>query len=93
LWNAETGLGFPNNTEHKPVATPFGKREHLNYMAAITSTRDQPSEWSAWLHAEFHEDLLQQVKRKNKIRGTAALDHNLIQRLPAFVAGTSDLLV
>jgi hypothetical protein len=74
------------------VETTFGKREHLNYLAAITSTRDQPSEWSAWLHAEFHEDLLQQVKRKNRIRGTAALDHNLIQRLPAFVAGTSDLL-
>ncbi len=92
LWNAETGLGFPNNRECKPVAMPFGKRQHLNYMAAITSTRDQPSEWSAWLHAEFHEDLVQQIKRKNRIRGTAALDLRLIQRLPAFVAGTSDLL-
>jgi hypothetical protein len=59
----------------------------------ITSARDQPSEWCRWLHAEFHEDLVQQIKRKNRIRGTAALDLRLIQRLPAFVAGTSDLLV
>jgi hypothetical protein len=93
LWNAETGLGFPNNRECNPVAMPFGKREHGNYMAAITSARDQPSEWCRWLHAEFHEDLVQQIKRKNRIRGTAALDLRLIQRLPAFVAGTSDLLV
>jgi len=92
LYNAEIGLGFPNNSEHKPVAQPFGAREHGDYMAAITSTRNHESDWVAWLHAEYHQDLVQQIKAKNHIRGFTAVDTRVIQRLPAFVAGTSDLL-
>jgi hypothetical protein len=37
FWNAKTDLGFPNNSEYKPVAMPFGKRGNWDYMAAITN--------------------------------------------------------
>jgi hypothetical protein len=84
---------FPTTQNTSPWQCRLANESTSTALAAITSTGDQLSEWSTWLHTEFHEDLVQQVKRKNKIRGTAALDHNLIQRLPAFVSGTSDLLV
>ena len=72
---------------------PFGKRYQADYLAATTAVKGQQSPWHQWLHEEFHDDLVYRIKNKNRLRGTIATDLNFIKRFPAFVAGTSDLIV
>ena len=93
LSNAECGNGFPNNTERTGLKMPFGKRHQADYLAATTAVKGQQSPWHQWLHEEFHEDLVYRIKNKNRLRGMIAADLNFIKRFPAFVAGTSDLIV
>jgi hypothetical protein len=73
---------------------PFGKQRHSDYLAATVGTEvgNEHTAWQQWLHTEFYEDLVSRIKRKNRFTGIAAADMKFIQRFPAFVAGTSDLL-
>jgi len=93
LCNAECGNGFPNNSECSGLEMPFGKQHHKDYLAATTAVKGQQSQWQQWLHEEFHEYLVSRIKSKNRFRGMMAVDLNFIKRFPAFVAGTSDLIV
>ena len=83
MWLALTtvvpSLGFPNNSGHEPVTKVFRAREHVNYKAAITRTRFYESDGSTWLHGEYHQDLVLQIKTKNTIRGITAVGANVIQ--------------
>lgn len=94
LVNAELGNRFPNNTACEPVSMPFGQRLHSDYLAATVGTEvgDAHTPWQQWLHAEFHEDLVSLIKRKNRFTGMAATNIKFLERFPAFVAGSSDLL-
>lgn len=94
LVNAEMGNRFPNNTACEPVPMPFGKQLHSDYVAATVGTQvgHKLSCWQQWLHDEYHRELLLRIKMKNRFTGLAAADLKFVQRLPAFVAGTSDLI-
>jgi len=94
LSNAELGNRFPNSTPCSAVAMPYGKQRHSDYLAATVGTEvgNEHTAWQQWLHTEFHEDLVSRIKFKNRFTGIAAADMKFIQRFPAFVAGTSDLL-
>lgn len=89
--NVELG-GFPNSKQTKSLEMPFGKALHDEYIAATTDSLIELSAWRQWLHEEFHSSLVKRIKEKNRVTGSAAIDHKTIQRLPRFISGESDLL-
>jgi hypothetical protein len=91
LLNAEQG-SFPNASKAAPVEKPFGSRLHSEFLEATGRRIDALSTWHVWLHKEFHEDLVNRVRRKNNLMGVAAINANTQERLPKFISGESDLL-
>jgi hypothetical protein len=89
--NAELG-SFPNSKLTKSLEMPFGKSLHDKYIAATTDSLTESSAWRQWLYDEFHSTLVKRIKEKNRVTGSAAIDHKIIQRLPKFISGESDLL-
>ena len=91
VWNAER-RSFPNATKATPTDKPFGPRLNSEFLDATTSRKEAKSPWHEWLHQQYHEELVTRIRRKNHISGMAAIDPKLLERLPKFIAGQSDLL-
>ena len=91
LWNAEQG-SFPNASKAAPVEKPFGSRLQSEFLEATGRRIDALSPWHEWLHKEYHEDLVNRVRRKNNLMGMAAINAKTQERLPKFISGESDLL-
>jgi len=91
LWNAEQG-SFPNATKAAPVEHPFGKRHHSEYLEATGRRIDAVSPWDEWLHKEHHEDLVMLVRKKNHLLGMSSVNARMLELLPKFIAGETDLI-
>lgn len=89
--NAERA-SFPNIKAVTAVEMPFGPQYHGGYIEATQDSGDTPSAWKLWLKQEFEERLVERIKLKNRIRGMAAVNPTVVQRLPKFIAGESDQL-
>ena len=78
----------------------LSERRPYNAIAIDTETGELPggkredalSPWHEWLHKEYHEDLVNRVRRKNNLMGMAAINAKTQERLPKFISGESDLL-
>lgn len=91
LWNAEQG-SFPNASKAASVEKPFGSRLQSEFLEATGRRIDARSPWHEWLHKEYHEDLVNRVRRKNNLMGMTAINAKTQERLPKFISGESDLL-
>lgn len=94
ILNAERG-SFPNFSKVALPDTylPFGKKYDQDFRAAIGQVPNEPAVWVAWLHEQYADELTRRVLQVNRAEPEYRLPDSLVrQRLPAFMAGTSDQL-
>ena len=84
---------FPNANKAVAADALFGKKGETDYIAATIGRTGKPSDWQKWLHRQYHQRLVGEIARRNRLEAALRLAGNRIhQRLPAFISGTSDLL-
>ena len=94
ILNVERG-SFPNfnKVELADGYAPFGKKHDKEYKAAVNDAADKPAAWTEWLNEQHVNDLIKHVIKVNRAEREYQLPDSLVrQRLPAFMAGRSDLL-
>ena len=94
LLNAERD-SFPNTSKIVVDGdyAPFGSEHQAEFLATTTGTDTKPSEWNTWLSSHFAATLRFEIIRRNHIEDATRLPGSKTRlRLPAFIAGTSDLL-
>lgn len=94
LMNAER-KSFPNGGKIilPEDFKPFGEKHDQEYQAAIGRIDGVESEWKKWLHDEYAISLKYEIIRRNRLEEKVKLPGSKVrQKLPNFIAGTSDLL-
>ena len=82
---------FPNANKVTEVDAPFEKKLSAGYIAATTGKKGELSAWQKWLKRQFHQSLIDEIARRNRIDGVLRLPGNRVkERLPAFISGTTD---
>jgi hypothetical protein len=87
ILNVERGT-FPNCQELvvSDRVQPFGRARHGDFVQATGVRGDGASEWKDWLHQNYHQWLVKEVLKRNRVDARKALPDSVVE----FLSGAKD---